>query len=712
MNELLLRRKSKVIVTKGNVVEPDERYVVTILKNVEALGYTFSQELYETLLTLEKEDLNKFYLEVVPVLKNLVGADVEYNPMYPNFPESVMERDEVELYINAIIHYWSMGTLLPYEEKKERLPLFDVTKVKVIDLGSEEDVKEIFFNICQSKTSVSKTDREDLEKIFKNMDVEFPDEIPLKENVAFIGKLYLECSPFAKAKDIQKYFKTATDVLRLITAISNGDMSLAENTQYKKFTRKERRIFMELLQGCGKIEEDMLRYKNRWIRIGEIIHPASYNEKKFKKVITAFGKLRNNEKIETFAGNVSKAFDEKDYEKALELLVTRPGELARKLDLLLRSSENYLLVVNAFKNVAVNVSTPVLLQVREHFAQRCEDIKSRIFFPKGTVAKSYCVANKLPEIEKKYCDAIVRFCENALVYRYMEKDFLGNVYVSEELKRFTVPFSQRSASKAMKTISRGSRIPFADNTNAVRAFIWWTNMDETSFSKHSWDSDGDGIVDIDLSAAVFNEGWQYMDHISYTRLGSSKYNAYLSGDIVNGGPVSGNGASEFLDIDIDAVVNNGGRYVVFQVYSFNEQNFADIPRVMFGWMGREDVNSGEIYEPTTVEQRMDLAAKSTIAVPVIFDCVNREFIWCDMNVSIDREKTRYTGNNVETNLVGISAVGYNLTNVKKPNLYDLVQLHIRARGLEVANKEDADVVFDLEDGITPYDLDVFMGQYL
>ena len=114
MNEILLRRKNKVIVEKGSVTEPNNQYIVTIMKNVEALGYTFSKELFETLQTLTKDDLQKFYLEMIPMLKKMVGANVIYKPMYPNFPESVMEADYIDLFINSIFHYWSVGTLYPY----------------------------------------------------------------------------------------------------------------------------------------------------------------------------------------------------------------------------------------------------------------------------------------------------------------------------------------------------------------------------------------------------------------------------------------------------------------------------------------------------------------------------------------------------------------------------------------------------------------------
>lgn len=700
MNEILLRRKNKVIVERGNEVNPNNQYIATIMKNVEALGYTFSKELFETLQTLSMDDLQKFYLELVPVLKKLVGADVVYKPMYPNFPESVMEADYIDLFINAIVHYWSNGTLYPNEKREERLPLFDATKVKIIDLGTVEDLHSIFNNLCQSKTSISQTDKEDLEWIFKNMQVNFSDEIPLKENVALIGKLYLENYPLATSKDIQKYFKTATDVLRLITAMSNGDISLASNTNFRSFRRKERRILLELLQGCGAIEEDMLRYKNKWIRVGERLHPSEYSEAQFGKVITAFNKLRNGVKIETFAGKVTRAIEAEDYKSALILLKKRPGELARKLDHLLRNADDKNSVVNTFKDVSSEVSTPVLLQVKEHFTNRTKKLESRVFFPKGNLARCHCIENTLSDIDEKYCNAIVKICENALIENYKSKDFLGNVYLSEDFKRYVIPFSQRSASKALKTIVRGSKLPIDSNTKAMRAFIWWTNMDN------------DSRVDLDLSASIFDENWNYMEHVSYTNLRSDRYNACHSGDITNGGSVNGDGVSEFLDVDIDSVVKYGARYIVYQVYNYTGQKYLDMPHAMFGWMSRDDVKSGEIYEPKTVEQKMDLASQSTVCIPVIFDCVNREVIWCDMNLSLNGCHSNYGGNNVESNLSGVAATCYSMVNMSKPNLYDLINLHIRARGLRVDNKEDADIVFDIDSGITPFDTEVFMGEYL
>ena len=727
MNEILLRRKNKVILGIGTAKVANDRCITTIMKNIEELGYTFSREVFDVLRTYSVNELTEFYLELKAALMKLKGANVVYMPMYADFPKGVMDAHFSELYINAMVHYWSDGILYPKNHRKrvnDRLPLFDETKVKVLQLGSEADVRQIFDNICTSRTSISRTDREDIAYLFETENMKLPDNIPHKENAAYISALYLQKNPLARVSGLRKYIKTATDVLRLVTAMSDGDVSLAENTRYKSFTRRQRRMIMELLSGCPNIEGDMLRYKERWIRIGERIHPSEFDCSRYTleydRAINAFDKLRNNRKIETFAGKVEFDLAYGEYESALAELVKRPGELARRLDQLLRVAHKES-VIRSFASVAEKVSTPVLLQVREHFLHRSEHADVRVFFPKGSLAKCHSERNDLPDIDERYCQEVVRICENALVKIYGQREPMGKVYLSEDYRNYVVPFSQRSASKAMKTIVRGSRLPMDSQTNAVRAFIWWTNMDKCDFE--SYDS---GRIDIDLSAAIFDENWNYMEHVSYTNLKSAKYKACHSGDIVNGGPVDGDGVSEFLDVDVDSVVRCGARYVVYQVYSFTCQTYADMPHAMFGWMERADVDSGEIYEPKTVEQKLDLTADSMVCIPVIFDCVKREFIWCDMNMSLSGIHANIGGNNLESNLSGVAAVCYSMVNVKKPDLYDLIALNVMGRGVLVDNREDADIVFDTElylnndtvenerdkMVITPYDTELFMGEYL
>lgn len=702
-NKILLKRKNKVIIDGRKSYSQnrtEQALLLSMVKNFEALGFSVSTNLFERLRLLSGAELKQFYKDTMPCLKEMVGADKTYSPMYPNFPQQVMEASDAELLVNAIVHYLTFGVLMPKYEKDERLPLIDDNKMTVLSIGTHDDLMEVFTNLIASKTSLSEQDKEDVEMIMldcANYYDYLPGEIPLKENVAFVGKLILEKAPIVSAKYIQKYFNTATDVLRLVVALSDGDISLATKTRCRSLKRKERRLIMDLLSGCGDILEDLFRHRNMWLYVARFLHPFEQTYRKYGNVVNAFNVLHNGRKPLMFAGKVQKAIIANDMREAATLLKYRPGDFARQLDKVLRDATDKNYIVNCFKDVANEISTPVLLQVYQHFVGRASANKNpvRVCFPKGNLAKAIVISNDLPDIDMKLCKAIQRICKDALINNYMSKDFMGNVYIDPEFKNYIVPFSQRSASKATKTIVRGSKVPVKKEAFAIRAFVWWTNMDNSD-NHYS-----DGRVDIDLSAAIFDENWNFLEHVSYTNLRSAKYRACHSGDITNGGSANGNGVAEFLDVDVNSVAKLG-RYIVYQVYNFTQQKFSDLANCRFGWMEREDVNSGEIFEPTTVAMSMDITAESTVAIPVIFDCKERKFIWCDMNLSLTQANCRYGGNNLESNLKGVAATCYGMTHLNKANLFDLISFNANARGNIVTNRNDADIIFS-NDTTSPYE---------
>jgi uncharacterized protein (DUF3820 family) len=571
----------------------------------------------------------------------------------------------------------------------------DIRDLKVVGLGSIDDFGSIIANLIASKTSLSETDKQDVLDYFKASTEEdilkvLPDTIPLKENVGYVCQLILEYTALG-AESISKYVKTATDVLRLAVSMSDGDVSLAKNTKFKSFKRKERRLIISLLDKCNSIEEDMNRYKNVWIALGERLHPAEFKGQ-FIKVQHAFRKLRNNEKIFSFNGSVQGLIDSGRVEEASAMLATRPGDFARKLDLLLRTSEKPLVIATQFTGVVRQVSTPVLLQVIAHFQGRQgEKADLRTFFPKGSIAKVQSIENKLPDIEADYCSLIVKACQLALEERFSEKESLGKVYVDPRLKGYLVPFSQRSASRALKTIVRGSRVAMPEGITTIRSFIYWKNG--------PW-----GQTDVDLSAVFYADDFQFMEQVTYWALESHAVNAAHSGDITD----ATYGATEFLDMDIQSALNYGVRYIVTSINLYRGDSLVDLPECFMGWMGRKNPASGEIYEPSTVENKIDITADTRICIPMILDLKNREVIWTDIAL---KKNPSYV-NNVARNEKSLVLMARALTSLKKYNLYDLFTLHAKARGELVENKEDADTIFSVTEGVTPFDTDVIMGQYL
>lgn len=698
--QMYLHRRNKVVIPKVNksLDRVPKSYIATAMKNLETYGYTFSDELVQALTQVTTEGFVAWYEELQSAIVELVGKKGSMIPMYPNFPKQVMEADEVELYFNAIIHYLSLGTLLPDYEVKERFPLIDNPNLTVLNLGSIEDFNTIFTNLVSAKTSLSSTDKEDLVWFVENTEFTplMPKAVPHKETLSFITMLLWNKEGMREV--LIPLYKTATDVLRLAVALSDGDVSLAQYPMFKSFKRSERRVLLAMLENAGNIEEDMLRYKLFWIRLGEKLHPGEY--KQFRKVNKAFRKLRNNEKISTFRSKLEKAYDEKDVTTVVELLSKRPGEFARNLDRTLRLTlgknkvdnlNKGMEVVRAFEKVAKDVSTPVLLQLREYFNKRAEGtLEVRVFFPKGSIAKAYGVENTLADLETTICLELVKVCGQALIDVYSEKEPLGKVYVDESLQKYIVPMAQRSASKALRTVARGSRFTINETTKTLRSFVYWKEP-------------RGGRTDLDLSAVLYDEEFKVLGTISYWNLRNSKYIGCHSGDITS----APKGASEYIDIDLEDLKSKGVKYMALMVNSFTHTPFCNLPECFVGFMERECPNSGEIYEPKTVINKSDIATSVTQVMPMVVDIDNMEVVWTDLAVVNDGYL-----NNVEANKNRIILAVKSMLNVVKPNMYDLAILHTLARGELVEDKEEADVIFSLTEGITPYDVDIIMGEYL
>lgn len=692
-NIIYLRRAGKLIVEPGQHQLPD-KYMATAMKNIEYLGFTFSKPLMDVCKTLSVEQFTELYEQLVIDLKSLVGANASYRPMYPNFPEQVMLASEAELYIQAILHYITLE--LPEYETLERFPLLDQTDLKVIELGSAEDWELMIRRLMEAKGSISETDKEDIELVIAGCDhLEdlLPKEIPSKENIGFIAAALLKHDK-AQLTLLLRYIKTATDVLRLAAAWSDGDVSLAAPVKFRKFKRSERRLLLRLLESCGNLAEDMLRYKNRWIRLGEILHPGEYKNQ-YAACREAFDILRNNKPFETFYGRLEETLQYKDTITAAELLSARPGEFARRLDHLVRMAADPHSVMIKFSEVADKVSTPVLLQTMTHFRYRNEKHEFRTFFPKGNVAKVFAIQNNLPDVDKGTCEAIIHLCRDTLIQRFSQLPSLGNVYVDERLKHFVMPFSQRSASKALRTIVRGSRLDMPPG-DTIRFFTWW--------KEGLIEGKRTGRVDIDLSAVMYDADWNYVEHISYTNLRSHKYKAAHSGDIT----AAPNGACEFIDLHLPSILQYGGRYIVASLNSFTEHPFCHLPECYAGWMMRSNAYAGKLFEPSTVVDKVDIAADTQIAIPVILDLAERQVIWTDL--ALKKHPDYY--NNIEGNQKGMALMGKAMTTLRKPSLYELFLLHAIARGRLVDTRGEAETVFAPDQGVTPFDIGQIMAEFI
>jgi hypothetical protein len=688
-HSLYIRRRGKVVppVPQGTETLPLEA-ATTLSINLDGLGYALSPSLLDACRGLSLAELGRFQRELVAALSRMVGPRRQFEPMYRNFPQQLMEASDAELYFNAILHYWSAGQLFPAQRKKLRLHLKEPPRLKYLDLGTVEEFEGLFGQIASANLSLSEQDKLDLSwfvEEYKDCVLQLmPESVPQKENAAYLSVLLLKAG--VGEDFLRTSLKTATDVLRLSVALSGGDVSLASPTKFGKIGRSQRRFLLGVLEERPNVLEDMLRWKNRWKRLGERLHPREMASR-YPKTAMAFAVLRNDLPASTFNGRVETALARPDVAAALEELVRRPGDFARRLDQLLRLDElRQEETLSAFRGVASKVSTPVLLQARDHFSTRGEPHKIRTFFPKGNVGKAYVRPYRLAPLSQAVADEAASALEEALLERFHALPSLGRTYVDPALRNFPVPFATRSASKALRTLPRGSRLPLPDS-DTLRMFLWWTN--------------GDWRTDIDLSAELMGEGFVHLDTLAYYNLRG--YGCAHSGDIVD----APYGASEFIDLSLSKLKDVDVRYVAMVLTSFTEQPYVELPECFAGWMTRKAPESGEVYEPRTVMDRMDLTADTKAAIPLVFDLQEGVAIWCDLAL----RNHPYFVNAVGANLKGVALMVRAIVELKKATLYDLLSLHARARGELVEGPEGADTVFSVEAG-TPFELERIGSEFM
>lgn len=745
MDSVYLRRKRKVVVSPPDASQEKRSVaeIATFQKNLEVLGFCLSEVLADEVRSLSADGFATLYFRTQDQLRLMTGAHQTLRPMYPDFPRQVMEMSEAELYLNALYHYHTLE--LPDRAASARPKLLGRTPLTVIHLGNSDERNQIFTDLCAGKTSLSTADKEDITIFVKafgdEIEALIPTEIAMRETVAVLGAELLEHTSLGSAF-VETHANSATDILRLAVAMSGGDVSLFEPCKFGKFSRLMRKFLLAKIDSSADTISDMLRWKGRWIRLGERLHPGEHS-KRFPSAAKAFAAIRNGLPHETENSRIEALFEQKNIQGLIEILRRAPGIFARRLDHLLRVANDHRQVLREFEKIAANVATPILLRMVSHFRFRekqrdidrtqgdeisiasppketkdadrfgtglVDALKSminvkrpdprptitkvkipneliRVFFPKGEVAKVFARAEPLPDLPEGIADRAATICEQAYERVVSQRSGLGKCWIDPGLKQFRIPTAQRSAAKALRTLPRGSRLPIPDATT-LRFFIWWMN--------------GDNRTDLDLSAVLYDSRFRYVDALTYYNL--KNFGGHHSGDITD----APDGAAEFIDLDIAKTRAERVRFVVMVVNSFTQQPYCDLPECFAGWMARQHPNSGEIFEAKTVVDKVDLASDTSISIPVIFDLETHEAIWCDLAL-----KSTPSFNNVENNLSGLSLMVRSMIALKTPNLFDLFSLHAKARGEIVDDWQEADTVFSREDGdVTPFDLEKIAADYL
>lgn len=582
-------------------------------------------------------------------------------------------------------------------------------RFQVLQLGADfrAEAQNLFQSLAARQQALSPDDRIVLVSLVTEMGARvlswIPDRIPVRENVATIFGTLAKMLPVTDVLAAARpHLRTATDVLRVISVLSDGDGSLQGKVIYKeiptakgtrhvvhrfkpaRMSRAVRRGFLALLDAMPRerLIEDMRRHPSEWVSVGEALHPGEY-EDRYPNAYEGFHVVRGRSPKAprarvrpppTWASRFDAILRDAAWARLPELLAERPGEFARRLDQVLRVVPEALhrAVLSVLREKITEFATPVLVTLFRHLASRLgpppAPSRQRVFFPKGEAVTGVSAPDGRAQIPRESALRAYAAVRTELLIRFGELTHFDEAIVDEALGSVPVPFNERTQSRGT-AVPRGSRIAIADGKLA-RFCLHWCEPERDGHS-----------TDLDLSVGFYSETWQHLGVCSFYQLQAFGHDgavlARSAGDL-RSAPFP-DGATEYVDVDLDLSRKEGIRYAVMLVTNFHGLPYAKLSRAFAGVMFRNDP-FGRHFDPRTMPIQFVLAGENGVVLPMVVDLVTRELHWLDL-----QQKGRRAFNSLHSSDENIRRLGSEILPyfAERPSLGELAALHAAARARRV-----------------------------
>lgn len=610
-------------------------------------GFKASRQLLEHVTGLDKSHALDVAQQVVRAVEVLVGAHVQHNPYFVDFPANV--PDTIRFWAKCLRHALRTTGKIPVlgdgSVNLLDLPLYGryqhtyaevlaahdelIPSVKdrltVVHLGGslEVEAQELYLVLAGSPTPLNEADLDALRVLARFcVDAEQPETVAMRENKAVVNAVRLAARKPLEPVD------TVTDVLRLACEASDGDVTLETTTRFRVFSRPERRALMSTLDQVVAANPaklvDVLRHPRRWQRLGERLHPHEY--KGFPHAQDVFAVARGDKPLRSLAGRVELAFGAGDVLGAAKQLAVAPGTLLRGLDRVLRagSPDETGQVLEIVRSVIGRVSGRVLCSVREHVQNRTSPDSVRMFANRS--GRVWVTGDERTPLDADVVERLGALLDDELARRLPSH---RRLVVDPAVLGLAVPLSGKAVESGFAVMPRGSITPV--DGESLRFFTYWKQRSQTT--------------DFDLSVAMLGEDFAPLGHVSWTNL--KGFGGTHSGDITD----APEGASEFIDLRLDRV---SARYLVPQIHVYSGEGFDRVEEALFGFMTRDADQRGLPFEPRTVRMRSALSGGSRVMVPLVFFRGGDDRWWAKwMHLGV---RGRDWGNQTETTGLGTSAL--------------------------------------------------------
>ncbi|MEU7775189.1 hypothetical protein AB0C44_28070 [Micromonospora taraxaci] len=582
------------------------------------VGFSASRALLERIGALASAPARDLATMVVSAVRELVGDHVRHNAYFIGFPDDVPDttefwtdrlraavfagggtatdeqlRDAVASGAVNLLELPAYGTYQhTYAEllaAHDELVTAAGDRVTLLRLGDAVDVEgtRLYLALAGSSTPLGEADLAILSELaVACVDGVQPAAIPVRENRAVLNGIRLVLGRPLVGVD------TTTDVLRLACQVSGGDASLVTPTRFRAFRRPERRVLLAALNDVVGASPsklgDVVRYAERWKRLGERLHPHEYDQWPHAQAV--FEVARGERRVRNLAGRAEAAIRAGAIGSATSVLSAAPGLLLRSADRLLRlaSQPERTAVVDAVTGALGSASGRVLLSLREHVDNRLTPTSARMYASRSRSA--WVGPDERPPLPAELVAELSSLLDTEISARLPQQD--RPLLVDPEVLDVALPLSGKAAEAGFAVLPRGSRAPVSGEL--LRFFMYWRQASRRT--------------DYDLSVLLLDHEFHDAGQVSWTN--------YHHNGVVHSGDITEatNGATEFIDMPL----TSGGHYVVPQVYIYEGESFDEVAESMFGYQTRTQDQRGTPFDARTVRARSHLRGKGRIALPMVF----------------------------------------------------------------------------------------------
>ena len=701
-----------------------------LVANASKLGFTFS----EPLLKAINSSNTSIKIEILETLKSVLGTNKNWTPLVKgwNIPTGETRLDHIiTLFANTFKiktgTTLTCGHVIPVNtfplERYNGCPFCGTpfefgeienygqgSKLKVLELWTEEEINHFFESLLSSKTALDATQIDSLKVLLKVLPLPKVG-IGMKETLmVVIDELIVQDN----SEKTSQLFHSPTDILRylwfkktgllqitepktiinrnknnnkniFIPADNSAKSKLITETDLKlKYSRKEGLMVANWLNNLDlkteSICEIMHPKRGMWVRFIRALRLPEFAKRKDFEKLASILDVFYNQKYEVWQGRVNHFRLKSDAENTFKLLKQRPGLFARSLfsNMLWFGEDD---TIKAFTEVIDKVPARLIFTLNMYAQNYFDASIQRSVKPLGGTTKRIPAnpilklydENQLGQMKLK----IEELCVLVMKRRFSAIENINkSIYIDPQLFNIPVSIGDRSESiQDLPVALMGTKFPVKGNE--IRLFMQWG---KDMPAQH---------LDMDLSCYITYE--YSSDFCSFSNLTTT--GCKHSGDIQS--IPNKIGTAEYININLDELTRANAKFVTFTCNAYS--NGSITPNLVIGWMDSKfpmqiSERTGVAYDPSCIQHKVRVTQNTTKGLVFgVLDVANREIIWLE---------TTFGGQIVQgLDFKGVEAMLSKLTS--KLNIGQLLQLKAEAQNLTLLDNSNADEVYDMKWAMNP-----------